>query len=63
MPTITLSPESLEISGFDFADIPFNMLITAAHRPIQDFISQINDTSDLSLKPFSQNLWQGFPSL
>ena len=39
LPHITLSDESLAISQFDFSDIPFNDLIHAAFRPINDFIA------------------------
>ena len=38
LPHITLSDESLAISQFEFSDIPFNDLIYAAFRPINDFI-------------------------
>ena len=38
LPHITLSDESLAICQFDFSDIPFNDLIHAAFRPINDFI-------------------------
>ena len=45
MPTITLSPESLEISDLILNIV--NMLNTAAHTSNTGLISQINDTSDL----------------